>query len=196
MNSTGYTVKTIGGCKVVTGSVPLSDMGALLKMLPEGAVIDARAAKHLGAVIVAGMPEDTKKLLNLPACDELKEQAREASSIGLSVHAARWLLEGERGSSSETIFFTLSGQKIKNGCLSYPHDLDDLKRCRLLLEQVPEFSPRILEMAAVSPEWTRLVSRWDEICRTMDSECPNWRDGNGSAKQTYAMMRECIEGTA
>lgn len=189
-----YTVKTICDCKVIYGPVPLDDMSALVKTLPDGAVIDTRAAKHLGATIVVGMPEDTKKLLDLPVCDAIKEQAQEARNAGLSAQAARWLISGERGSSSETIFSTLTGyQGIKN-FNSYPHDPDDMRRCRLLLEQVPEFAPRILEMAAVNLQWSRLVNRWDEICATMDEEFPYWRTNRGSAKKTYAIMRECIEG--
>ena len=196
MNNPGYTVKTIGGCKVVTGSVPLCDIGALLKMLPDGAVIDARAAKHLGVVIVAGMPEDTKKLLNLPACDAIQTEARHAKSGGLSEQAQQWLLRGERGMSSDCIFATLTKQEMRNTWNAYPHDPADLRRCRLLMELVPEFAPRIGEMNSVSLEWTRLADKWELLCTTMDAECPDWRKGGGSAQKTYALMRECIEGAA
>jgi hypothetical protein len=72
-------------------------------------------------------------------------------------------------------------------------DPDDLRRCRLLLEQVPELTPRLGEMATVSRVWEVLVARWDEICATMDGECPDWRTSNGSAPGTFSMMEECVD---
>ena len=72
----------------------------------------------------------------------------------------------------------------------YPHDPDDLSRCRKLLEAVPELKPLLPRMAEASPVWAELVSRWDELCALMDAEAPQWRDGQGSAKKTYALMQE------
>lgn len=144
----GYTVKTIHGCKVIFGQVPMDDFGALLKTMPEGAVMDIQAANHLGATFVAGMPGDTKKLLDLPPCEKLKKQAADARQNGLSEQASDWLLRGERGSSSEAMFAVLTGLS-KGNERAYPSDPDDLRRCRLLLEHVPELAPRIGAMAKV-----------------------------------------------
>lgn len=182
-----YTVKTINNCKVIFGAIPLGDFGVLLKLVPDGAVMNLRAAKHLGAAIVAGMPEDTEKLLELPACDAIQADVFIAKHKGLSEQAQKWLLSGERGLSSETMFAVFSGGEVDDDP-SHPHDPDDLRRCRMLLEQVPEFAPRIGEMAAVSHEWARLVAMWDVLCKTMDAEC-DWRNGKGSARKTYAMMK-------
>jgi len=189
-----YTVKTINGCKVITGEVPVGDLSGIINAQPKGSVIDTRAARHLGAMMVIGLPDDTKSLLALPACYELQMEHYQAKQNGLSEAAQKWLMDGERGTSSNTIFRTLAGIKQKPGdWSSHPHDPDDLRRCRLLLEQVPEFAPRIAEMAAVSPEWAQLVKFWELLCRTMDDEC-DWRNRKGRAANTYEMMQECIMG--
>ena len=77
---------------------------------------------------------------------------------------------------------------------SHPHDPDDLNRCRKLLELVPELRPRIGEMASFSPEWGRLVARWDELCALMDEEAPRWREGVGRTPRTYELMQNLIRG--
>ena len=70
----------------------------------------------------------------------------------------------------------------------------DLRRCRLLMERVPEIAERFPRMASHSLEWAALVARWDALCRMMDEEAPKWRDGTGSASHTYALMSEVIRG--
>ncbi len=105
--------------------------------------------------------------------------------------AGAWLSHGERGLSSEAIFSHLTGLAI-NGQRrggSTPHDPDDLRRCRLLIEQVPAFRSDLHRMAEVSKRWGALVERWDELCALMDSESPNWRTGYGPAPKTFELMR-------
>lgn len=78
-----------------------------------------------------------------------------------------WLAHGERGISSEAIFSYLTGIPLQ--CrLRPPYDAGDLRRCRRLLAAVPEFAARLGEMRNVSPEWSRLVDRWDELCVLAD----------------------------
>jgi hypothetical protein len=111
----------------------------------------------------------------------------------ISAAAIQWLANGERGLSSETIFETLTGMHCKDhrwsGFNDYPHDPDDLRRCVLLLERVPEFIPRLREMRAVSPTWARLVDAWDELTALLKAEAPS-----GTAPKCYARMQEVIRG--
>lgn len=108
--------------------------------------------------------------------------------------AMQWLASGERGLSSNAIFTKMTGintAKHPRDAGFYPLDPNDLTRCVKLLEAVPEFRPRINEMAEVSPEWAALVGRWDELVQTLDKEVPGWREGaHGSAPRTYALMKE------
>lgn len=106
--------------------------------------------------------------------------------------AIEWLRRGERGVSSEAIFSHLTGVPIGARWMHPPSDPDDLRRCRLLLAQVPEFAARIGEMAGVSDQWARLVARWDELCALMDEEAPGMR---GAAPRTFDLMQYLVYGT-
>src|SRR4051812_25887588 len=55
--------------------------------------------------------------------------------------AIEWLLSGERGVSSESIFAHLTGIPIAGRVATnyLPSDAGDLRRCRKLLEVVPSF---------------------------------------------------------
>ena len=105
----------------------------------------------------------------------------------------QWLANGERGISSNTMFTVLTGIDALNGWrYDHPHDPDDLKRCRLLLERCPQLKNVFFEMEKVSKTWALLVSDWDNLCKTMDEECPEWRNGKGSAPKTYEMMKAIL----
>lgn len=104
-----------------------------------------------------------------------------------------WFATGRIGASSRAIAHKMMGF-VTTPDRNYPHDPDDLNRCLLLLEAVPEIRPRMKEMADVCPEWARLVARWEEIERTfLDEVGLNWCHGH-TAPKTYEMMRQCLCG--
>lgn len=106
----------------------------------------------------------------------------------------QWLAGGERGISSNTIVAHLTGlPALGTWHRDHPHDPADMGRCRRLLEDVPELQADFPRMASCSPVWAALVERWQELCDMMDKEAPRWRDGIGSAHQTYDRMRELID---
>lgn len=184
-----YRIENHGNCVLVFGSVPLSQMSALAKLVPENSIMDTHLARISGASFAMGPKEEIKALV-ASITESYVPGAHSIHSGLLSEEAIRWLAIGERGASSNAIFFRLTkvrSQDIKDE-MAHPHDPDDLRRCRLLLEQVPELAPRIGEMASVSKEWAALIEKWDDICRAMDSEAPEWRNGKGSAHITYRMM--------
>jgi hypothetical protein len=116
-------------------------------------------------------------------------------SLGLSDNAIRWLATGERGLSSDTLFTFTTGVGAEDedrGYHGYPHDPDDLRRCRLLLDACPDLVSCLPRVAAAGPEWSALVARWDEVCSTMDAEAPEWRTRRGTASKTYYLMKEII----
>jgi len=104
-----------------------------------------------------------------------------------------WLLNGERGASSEAMCFHLFGREAKfrpqGHKIDYPCDPSDFRRCRLFVEATG-CRDRVGEMAKVSPIWAMYVERWDELCEMMDAEV-GWMKGNqsGSATKTFAAMR-------
>lgn len=57
-----YTVEHRGDCVLITGPVPVSAIGALAKLVPDGAVIDHELGKALGATFAIGRPQDLRQL--------------------------------------------------------------------------------------------------------------------------------------
>ena len=101
-----------------------------------------------------------------------------------------WLANGNRGISSEAITSHLTGINFRGPWgLGHPYDPSDFGRCMELLEAVPEFRPRLKEMAEVSPVWAELVENWDELEKLYKEEFPT-----GKAPKLYDRMQEIING--
>lgn len=92
------------------------------------------------------------------------------------------------------MFTSLTGvDALRGGHKDHPYDPADFRRCRLLLEAVPELQPLLPNMAKESPAWAGLVKAWADICSTMDSETPNWRSPKGErAPLTYQLIKTAI----
>lgn len=91
-----------------------------------------------------------------------------------------WTENGERGTSSETIFAVLVEvrgelirQKIKPRPPSewdHPHDPADFRRCHKLLEVVPELREEMFRMKPISKVWSKLVDHWDQLTEMLLAE--------------------------
>jgi hypothetical protein len=104
-----------------------------------------------------------------------------------------WIVSGDVGVSSKTIWGTMLGFEMRDEDISHPHDPSDLGRCLRLLEHFPEWKPRLRELCDLSVEWAALILRWDEIASTMENEVGiAWEKGK-SAPATYILMRTIIE---
>lgn len=121
------------------------------------------------------------------------------NTYNLTPAMLHWLNSGERGLSSDAIFMHLTGFPANGGrtwAINYPSDPDDLRRCILLLEQVPEFAPRISEMSFVSPVWAALSSQWDLLVQELKEEAAafpgGWKGRHWSCPRTYEHMRLLI----
>lgn len=117
----------------------------------------------------------------------------------ISADLLNWLAKGEHGLSSETIVQHLTGFPALGAHwgMSTPQDASDLRRCLLLLEQVPELAPRIGEMATVSGQWAEIVEVWELMRTTLEGECPTWRTparGDGfTTRATRAILDAAID---
>ena len=188
-----YTVEHRGGCVLITGAVPMDKIGALAKLAPDDSVMDADAATVLGVTFAIGLPDDLRALR--AAATPSYERAIRQRNPGLSEAATMWLAHGERGISSETMFTHLTGvNALRGDRKDHPYDPDDFRRCRLLLEAVPDLQPLLPKMADVSPAWAGLVEAWANICATMDRETPNWRNPKRGdrAPLTYQLIKTAI----
>ena len=189
---TAYTVEHRGDCVLITGAIPALALPVLAKLVPEGSVMDPDVARIWGATLAFGLPEDLQELRE--AGEVVAMQRERQAHPELTQAAVRWLASGERGASSNTIFSHLTGiDALNGGWQGTPYDPADFRRCRLLLEQVPELKPHFHRMREVSPQWANLVDQWETICATMDEEAPDWRDGRGQiARKTYDLIKAAI----
>lgn len=97
-----------------------------------------------------------------------------------------WLANGQVGQSSKAIACCIAGL---DGPKSHPYDPDDLNRCLLFLNAVPEARKLMSKVAGLSPAWARLIERWDEIEASFLNEAGmNWCKAQRAPK-TYALMK-------
>lgn len=71
-----------------------------------------------------------------------------------------WLRCDDTGLSSCYMASVLGGFSRE---YAHPHDVDDFGRCSRLLRSVPEFRGSLRVMKSCSPQWAKLVERWDAI---------------------------------
>jgi hypothetical protein len=170
------------------GPQPMDFFKHALKVCGKDAVASPDVARMAGANLAAGNPEALEMLrarLEMGALD-----AQRTETPGLSSAATRWLASGERGTSSNTMFSTLTGVDALSGAHpSHPYDPDDLDRCLQLLEAMPELRAKLPVMAHVSPEWAALVRAWDAVEACHLSEVGlRWTKATRAPK-TYDLMR-------
>lgn len=106
--------------------------------------------------------------------------------------AMLWVVGSDTGMSSKAIW-----SHMVNGCAErawgsvyYPLDPDDFGRCYRLLLRVPEWRPRIGEMAVYGPEWAGLAAAWDELTNLYEQEIGPGFDREGRAPKLYARMKD------
>ena len=100
-----------------------------------------------------------------------------------------WVASGRVGQSSKAMAMTACNLPNSG---DYPLDPDDLNRCLLMLEVVPEVREHFEKIAGLGVVWDRLISRWGEIESCFLEEAgPNWSKAR-SAPKTYALMKLVI----
>lgn len=106
--------------------------------------------------------------------------------------ALAWIVGPDTGLSSRAIWATMAG--VRDGPKDHPLDPADLGRCLRLLDAVPEWHPRIGEMASVSPQWAALVARWGDLRAAMVADVGlRWEKGR-AAPGTYTLMKQILGG--
>ena len=101
-----------------------------------------------------------------------------------------WMGTGRVGASSNAMALHMCGAPCDG---AYPHDPDDLNRCMLFLEAVPEARAELPRMATVNKTWAALVARWNEIEAAFLAEVGrDWCKAQ-RAPNTYRLMREVID---
>ncbi len=101
-----------------------------------------------------------------------------------------WFVTGEVGRSSKALAGCLAGIPSGNG--DHPHDPDDLRRCLLLLDQIPEARPMLGKVCVLSPAWEALYTHWAALEATFRREVDVSHGHRGSAPETSALMRKIL----
>lgn len=109
----------------------------------------------------------------------------------MSAAALNWISGRDTGASSIAIWAHMMGAKSDG---SHPLDPADFGRCYRLLVYVPEWAPRIGEMAVYSTTWLLLSGAWFELTALFEREtgCAGLATYNarGNAPELYARMLE------
>jgi len=132
---------------------------------PSGAVIDSHIARMLGAILVAGLPEDLEVLFAVAEAEALTRAVRlrhDPTHKTLSGDALVWLAVGKQGLSSRALFAVTTGVAPEGmrDATAVPYDADDFRRCALLYNAVPEVRENLHQARTLGPVWTILVDRW------------------------------------
>lgn len=82
-------------------------------------------------------------------------------------NAAAWLLSGDEGASSLTLFSAAFCREAVTSAkrYSYPRDAWDFGRCTRLLDAAPGVREAAFPVLAECPGWDRLIPHWDELTR-------------------------------
>lgn len=103
--------------------------------------------------------------------------------MNLERRALEWLASGDSGTSSETIISVMMNLRVQ--MVDIPHDPSDFGRCHRLLEWIPEFRPRLGEVAAKYPEWAPFVESWDRLTAIYLRDL----DRGGPSPELYRVMQ-------
>ena len=183
MKNCTYTIKDMGERVLVHAtSIPLDDFVQFGKKWAKRdlEVMLPGIARALGAMFAVATKEQA------PIWEqEVREEAKARANGDVEL---AWFYGPDAGISSLTIFKVLS----QHGNLlppdfrpDVPHDPADFERCHNLLQILPAWRERLVEVAQQYPGWTKLVDAWDELTALWLTEAPS-----GNCTKLYQRMQK------
>ncbi len=100
--------------------------------------------------------------------------------------AAWWKARGEVGTSSEAIYSAFVNWRPNH--FDVPHDPDDFRRCKQLLDLIPEWRTKLGLVAAIYPWWQPFVGAWAELEQLYAAEAPS-----GLCPKMFERMQGLVE---
>lgn len=183
-----YKIEKRSGCTVIWGSIPLEDMISLSIKEPSEVIMSTDLPSKMGASFVFGTRENLEALAkdpDLPICPVRLEEAERARKKGLPESFVDWLVDGDRGMSSNAIAQKVTGVITSREYIAHPLDTSDFGRCLGVIDALISDSMSekdiVKQMVGLTPTWTRLAWQWFEIKKYYDE-----RDG----KAVYDLLQE------
>ena len=152
----------------------------------------ADLASRMGVSFVIGEPDDIERLrqCNLPVSPERISDSEEAKKAGLPAGVVDWLLNGERGRSSDAMCKAFFGIPT-SASNDHPLDPSDLRRCLQFLESVDDKEMwRFDVLHDLSLEWYSFCCYWPQLVTTFKEECAKTSDKK--TPKTYELMKHAI----
>jgi hypothetical protein len=168
----------------------LSDFDAMAALVTRRKVTYSYAPDELASAAADFIDKHTETIRSA-----LLAAAQDGEDVRVPRAALDWLVGGDTGLSSKFVWVHMAGgnPKERGWGVNYPLDPADLGRCLRLLQRVPEWQPRIHEMAQYSPEWNALCASWANLAAEMEREVGiGWEKGR-SAPETYKSMRTILD---
>ena len=131
----------------------------------------------------------TNKKLPNEVHSEPLQQYKVSSRFFIPESAQEWLLKGDRGISSETIFGVITGLRIEESQYP-PADPGDFYRCYKLIKAVPEWKSELHKVAKLSKTWKNVIDNWDKLSELLEEQI-DWRNkGISASNGMYDFMKQ------
>jgi hypothetical protein len=140
------------------------------------------SASHAGGRTMMSVPKDAMRMLAPLALSAAQNEMQEKIT--------RWICHGETGMSSMAMAAAVVSAP---GRSDHPSDPDDLHRCLLFLNAVPEARQHMEKVGALSKQWRALVDIWPALEECFICECGLHGERGLSAKKTYEMMKGVLK---
>lgn len=125
--------------------------------------------------------------------DTLKRRVGEESrqpEQAIAEKVLNWFANSRVGLSSKTMAMVACG--IIPDEVHHPYDPDDLSRCIVLLDMVPEVRNHFDAISDLNNKWASLIQHWDEIeSAYREEDAFGWSRVKRPSK-TYTMMRNVL----
>jgi len=122
-------------------------------------------------------------------CEKTYVEPKADQSKDIELKALWWITNGNVGMSSKTMWLCFMNQPIQR--IYHPYDPDDFSRCYKLLESVPEWKERILELSKLSTPWKNLAENWVKLTEMYEQNInENWK--NSDKIGMYEFMQTLI----
>ena len=109
----------------------------------------------------------------------------------LAMKVMQWQAKGHVGVSSATMASIALGLKrnIYGSRFDAPSDPSDLKRCMLLVEEIPEIKDAFPAIAEECKQFAPIIDEWDSLISLLKKEISL---DTGRAPETYKRMKELL----